>query len=174
MIQYYYGVLIHVSTGYPPVKGRLHTRYAPVRHSFKPESLITVRLACIKPAASVHPEPGSNSPYYFLVFLFRSSLFTIDYLPILPAVSNIFLRTKLPQHSFYAFLPTPLLSLFFATIPAKFLPLVSKGDCKCHTILPTYQTFLQKIFKRFRIFMDNPCILEFQTLIIELYCKKQS
>jgi hypothetical protein len=24
------------------------------------------RLACIKPAASVHPEPGSNSPYLFL------------------------------------------------------------------------------------------------------------
>jgi hypothetical protein len=22
----------------------------------------TVRLACIRPAASVHPEPGSNSP----------------------------------------------------------------------------------------------------------------
>ena len=27
---------------------------------------VTVRLACIKPAASVHPEPGSNSPYYVL------------------------------------------------------------------------------------------------------------
>ena len=24
----------------------------------------TVRLACIRPAASVHPEPGSNSPLY--------------------------------------------------------------------------------------------------------------
>ena len=23
---------------------------------------LTVRLACIKPPASVHPEPGSNSP----------------------------------------------------------------------------------------------------------------
>ena len=28
---------------------------------------LTVRLACIKPAASVHPEPGSNSP--LLMFL---------------------------------------------------------------------------------------------------------
>jgi hypothetical protein len=25
---------------------------------------VTVQLACIKPAASVHPEPGSNSPLY--------------------------------------------------------------------------------------------------------------
>ncbi len=23
---------------------------------------VTVRLACVKPTASVHPEPGSNSP----------------------------------------------------------------------------------------------------------------
>ena len=29
----YYGVLIRISPGYPPVKGRLHTRYSPVRHS---------------------------------------------------------------------------------------------------------------------------------------------
>ena len=27
-----YAVLIHLSVGYPPVGGRLHTRYAPVRH----------------------------------------------------------------------------------------------------------------------------------------------
>ena len=32
-----YGVLIRVSPGYPPVEGRLHTRYAPVRHSHSPE-----------------------------------------------------------------------------------------------------------------------------------------
>ena len=114
-----------------------------------PEGAAAVRLACIKPAASVHPEPGSNSPYYFLVFLFRSSLFTIDYLPILPAVSNIFLRTELTQPSFYAFLSTPFLSLFLHLQHSVFTSLVSKGDCKCHTILSTYQTFLQKIFKRF-------------------------
>ena len=29
---------------------------------------VTPRLACVKPAASVHPEPGSNSPsYMFLI-----------------------------------------------------------------------------------------------------------
>ena len=58
-----YGALIHVSTGYSPGKGRFHTRYAPVRHSRGPKPP-TVRLACIRPAASVHPEPGSNSPLY--------------------------------------------------------------------------------------------------------------
>jgi len=25
------------------------------------ETIVTPRLACVKPAASVHPEPGSNS-----------------------------------------------------------------------------------------------------------------
>ena len=60
-----YGVLIRISTGYPPVKGRLHTCYAPVRRSQESISyLLTPRLACIRPAASVHPEPGSNSPLY--------------------------------------------------------------------------------------------------------------
>ncbi len=47
--------------------GRLHTRYAPVRRSptiSASTDLAAPRLACVKPAASVHPEPGSNSPLY--------------------------------------------------------------------------------------------------------------
>ena len=28
------------------------------------------RLACVKPVASVHPEPGSNSSLLYLIFLF--------------------------------------------------------------------------------------------------------
>jgi hypothetical protein len=39
--------------------GRLLTCYAPVRH-WAPKD--PVRLACVKRAASVRPEPGSNSP----------------------------------------------------------------------------------------------------------------
>ena len=62
-----YGELVPISQCYAPVKGRLHTRYAPVRRSpaieasFNPDA---PRLACVRPAASVHPEPGSNSPLY--------------------------------------------------------------------------------------------------------------
>ena len=60
-----YGVLVGISTGYPPVAGRFHTCYSPVRRSpagkasFAPAA---PRLACVRPVASVHPEPGSNSP----------------------------------------------------------------------------------------------------------------
>ena len=34
--------------------------------------LAAPRLACVKPVASVHPEPGSNSPLFILFFLFFS------------------------------------------------------------------------------------------------------
>ena len=33
-------------------------------------SLAAPRLACVKPAASVHPEPGSNSSLYIFYFVF--------------------------------------------------------------------------------------------------------
>ena len=57
-----YAVLAPVSKCYPPAYGRLPTRYSPVRHSLCPLAISkSVRLACVKHAASVHPEPGSNS-----------------------------------------------------------------------------------------------------------------
>ena len=69
-----YAGLASLSEGCPPVEGRLHTCYSPVRQS-PAESASTLpvalRLACVKPAASVHPEPGSNSP--LLVSCFQNS-----------------------------------------------------------------------------------------------------
>ena len=56
-----YPVLAPVSEGYPKAKGRLLTCYSPVRRSSTPKGL-SARLACVKHAASVRPEPGSNSP----------------------------------------------------------------------------------------------------------------
>ena len=63
-------VLGRLSTGYPVVMGRLDTRYSPVRQSSSRKASfphVTLRLACVKPVASVHPEPGSNSPLYNIV-----------------------------------------------------------------------------------------------------------
>ena len=59
-IPLHYAVLPSVSRSYPPHKGRLLTRYSPVRHWSAPKGF-TVRLECVMHAASVHPEPGSNS-----------------------------------------------------------------------------------------------------------------
>ena len=63
-----------LSQGYPQVMGRLDTRYSPVRRS--PSTVASYRnaaprLACVKPVASVHPEPGSNSPLYKYLIHFR-------------------------------------------------------------------------------------------------------
>ena len=68
-----YAVLVAVSRGYPPVAGRSHTCYSPVRRS--PAARVATRpaaprLACVRPVASVHPEPGSNSPLLFIFVLF--------------------------------------------------------------------------------------------------------
>ena len=69
-----YAVLAPVSRCYPPVCGRFPTRYSPVRHWALPPSLrrvpdaCPVRLACVRHAASVHPEPGSNSRLDFYPF----------------------------------------------------------------------------------------------------------
>ncbi len=60
-----YAGLASLSEGCPPVGGRLHTCYSPVRQSPAVSASTppaALRLACVKPAASVHPEPGSNSP----------------------------------------------------------------------------------------------------------------
>ena len=70
-----YAVLARLSPGCTPDGGRLHTCYSPVRRSPAVSAgtdPAAPRLACVKPAASVHPEPGSNSP--LLVYIFRYSL----------------------------------------------------------------------------------------------------
>ncbi len=60
-----------VSRSSPAHAGRFPTCYSPVRHSYPK---ISVRLACIRHAASVHPEPGSNSPFDVDSFFFFSLL----------------------------------------------------------------------------------------------------
>ena len=83
-----YAVLAAVSNCCPPVHGRLPTRYSPVRHSVtlssfrRIQTMRFVRLACVKHAASVHPEPGSNSLIKFVrvqenPWLSLSSFFTV-------------------------------------------------------------------------------------------------
>ena len=62
-------VLIRLSPGYALLRGRLDTRYSPVRRSPSVKASFdhdAPRLACVKPVASVHPEPGSNSSLYKL------------------------------------------------------------------------------------------------------------
>ena len=63
-----YRGLSQISLGYTRVRGRLPMCYAPVCRGstiftimINHENGAAPRLACLKHAASVHPEPGSNS-----------------------------------------------------------------------------------------------------------------
>ena len=56
-----HAVLAFLSERYPPLEGRSPTCYSPVRHSTQGRSPFRVRLACVRHAASVDSEPGSNS-----------------------------------------------------------------------------------------------------------------
>ena len=56
-----YAVLALLSERYPPLEGRSPTRYSPVCHSTQGLLPFRVRLACVRHAASVDSEPGSNS-----------------------------------------------------------------------------------------------------------------
>ena len=64
-----------ISTGFPvlsPCGGQVAYALltsAPVAAGVLPHR-DAPRLACVKPAASVHPEPGSNSPLFFILLLF--------------------------------------------------------------------------------------------------------
>ena len=62
-----HAVLAFLSKRYPPLEGRSPTRYSPVCHSTNPLRDFRVRLACVRHAASVDSEPGSNSHVKFAV-----------------------------------------------------------------------------------------------------------
>ena len=62
-----YAVLARLSASYSPPGGRLPTCYSPGRHSTHPRRSFRVRLACVRHAASVDSEPGSNSQSLLLI-----------------------------------------------------------------------------------------------------------
>ena len=117
-----YAGLASLSEGCPPAEGRLHTCYSPVRQSPASSASTTpaaLRLACVKPVASVHPEPGSNSPLFILFFSFQFWLIratdsvsapkTIYRIVVFPGLSLHLLREwncgtcmSLYSHNFYA------------------------------------------------------------------------
>ena len=49
-----------------------------------------VRLACLRHAASVHPEPGSNSPKKFILFLFFLLVFLTSGINVLLSFQRSF------------------------------------------------------------------------------------
>ena len=106
-----YEVLVRISPGYPSVTGRLHTRYSPVRRSPSVSASwhhAAPRLACVRPVASVHPEPGSNSSLYDFFYFF-------------PQPAGSWRRLLLVSYYFFLSIVSPSRIACFS---------LSKTDCK--------------------------------------------
>ena len=116
-----YPVLAVVSNRYPRDLGRLPTCYSPVRHGFlKKASFLdsSVRLACIRHAASVHPEPGSNSPLFVCLF-FSTLSFPASFLS-LSGPRSVLLELTFPVWFSKIGLAFPQ-ALVYITIPSLFV-----------------------------------------------------
>ena len=124
-----YSVLAVVSVCCPHPEGRLFTCYSPVCHSILKRASsfrLFVRLACVKHAASVRPEPGSNSLFkvrllsltFFLHLNYCFSLYSqSSYHCLLFLVRVTLVATLLLYH--YYFRLSTLFYLFFAFKPFK-------------------------------------------------------
>jgi hypothetical protein len=120
-----HAVLAFLSERYPPLEGRSPTCYSPVRHSTQDRSPFRVRLACVRHAASVDSEPGSNSHVKVLVrfetvparlaphlsspstAIFNKRLVALLFVCLVSTVARV-LTSYLPCGSRSARTPTPL------------------------------------------------------------------
>ena len=151
----------------------MHTCYSPVRRSparkasFPPDA---PRLACVKPAASVHPEPGSNSPLLYLVY-FSYKIFSAQpegaptFVCLDPSVSllswNLDGNCSFPLYSqldcfqsrclscgkislFYSHRDSVSTEIFKSWLLCRFLVC----GCKVITFFAAVQIFLQQFFNK--------------------------
>ena len=92
-------MLVRISPGYSPLTGRLHTCYSPVRRSppLYCYACAAPRLACVRPVASVHPEPGSNSSLYLFFFFIIPSKRHLTELTSFSLLSCTTLASSIPS-----------------------------------------------------------------------------
>lgn len=120
-----HGVLIQISLGYPPVRGRSHTRYAPVRRSPPSEDVLPLDLHVLGlPLAFILSQDQT---------LHRCILYTSRRpvgLPSGPALERSLIRR--PRGPPYAVNP-----ICQSTLPPRGLPF---GGCKYSTFFRSYKT----------------------------------
>ena len=142
------GQVAHALRTLPPVAGRVLLLPA------------APRLACVKPAASVHPEPGSNSSLYIPIFLSLTLTVSLSQESTLSIIVSRYLLLVLFVQSFQRSLPysPPSEGLF----PVPFRPPEppcgcprSERDCK-----GSHFFFTSKLFPIFfSIFFRPPSTL---------------
>ncbi len=112
-----------------------------------PRRGIPVRLACIRPAASVHPEPGSNSSLYYCCTNFFPDL-GLRYDSCFLTLRNGSEPRGSPVSDFYAGLKFSknLTNRFNFTYPLRF-----DWDCKDTAIFDMRKCFFEKKSKKISI-----------------------
>ena len=139
-----HAVLAAVSGCCSPRIGRLLTRYSPVRHSVislpprRTSQKCFVRLECVKHAASVHPEPGSNSLKN--LYIPGQSLLR----PLIPSSELIlasFPKSTVQSFSTRSFFVLSLLFNFQGPSAALFVPLPEAARLFYHILSPFVNPF---------------------------------
>jgi hypothetical protein len=114
-----------------------------VRRSLIPKNY-TPRLACVKPAASVHPEPGSNSSSYIFYIILRLRFYW-SYSNL--AILLLFILC------FKISLKTAVNSICLGTCSFYFVSLVSQSGCKSRKTFSNWQEKFEVFFRE--IFILN-------------------
>ena len=136
--------------------GKLHTCYAPVRRSPSNKASFVhaaPRLACVKPIASVHPEPGSNSSlyiYFFIRLSLNSSFIVVKFYDggiLLPCTYTTFLLFSIFQRTCFRFL--------------------SKRTAKLRHFFESTKYFKKNIY----FFFSNFCSFNSQATSLDCGCK---
>ena len=150
--------------GYPPPRVRYLTRYSAVcYYPHSPKTVEIVQLACIKRAASVRPEPGSNSLlkepsfHYSVVKVSPPHLHSNPHSLYLPPthcqchshLSPLDSLTNVDYCDCLGVLPLGMLSLTFVyrdyIVPSFRFP-IRIGNCRwvCQIVLSLRATFLRE------------------------------
>ena len=135
--------------------GKLHTCYAPVRRSPSNKASFVhaaPRLACVKPIASVHPEPGSNSSLYIYFFI-RLSL------------NSSFIVVKIDGGILFTLYLYYIFVVF--NLSKNLFPFSSKRTAKLRHFFELTKYFKKNIY----FFFSNICSLNSQATSLDCGCK---
>ena len=175
-----HAVLAAVSGCCSPRIGRLLTRYSPVRHSVislpprRTSQKCFVRLECVKHAASVHPEPGSNSLKN--LYILGQSLLC----PLIPSSELIlasFPKSTVQSFSTRSFFVLSLLFNFQGPSAALFVPLPEAARLFYHIPPPLstpFLTFFSLFFRLFKNIHDGGRFFFFFCQLFQFFYKRIS
>ena len=153
----------------------LLTRAPVAGKSQQADSPAAPRLACVKPVASVHPEPGSNSSLLYLVFFIFSCF---EYAAPRLAPRQLARHSRSTQHRLSE--PRRSRSLLFiastfqydlSRVKLKLLTETSSRHCLCHLVSNLFLRTTFVLFARISMTFPLPFPSESCPVVPESECK---